>query len=131
MKQLLVIALATSAGFACAQEISTEAWYAVPDARGVQRVNIECGADFIDPREIVVEAGVPVELSVRSAEASQEFVSGLAANTPLAAQASKHAFVAAMPGRHPMLCKTRGTGDEQASPRRRGILHVGPPKGRP
>ncbi len=124
MKLLLVSAIAACAGLASAQEIGTEAWHAVPDARGVQRVNIECGADFIDPREIVVEAGRPIELSVRTAEPSEEFVSGLADNTPLGKKPQKHAFVAKGPGKYSIFCKTQGMSDANVNPRKRGILHI-------
>jgi len=46
--------------------IHSEAWHAVKDASGVQRVNVECGENYIDPPEIVVHQGVPVVLSVRA-----------------------------------------------------------------
>ena len=37
---LFILALAAGCGVAQSQAISTEAWYAVPDARGVQVVNV-------------------------------------------------------------------------------------------
>jgi hypothetical protein len=46
--------------------INSEAWHAAKDATGVQRVNVECGENYIDPPEIVVQQGVPVVLSVRA-----------------------------------------------------------------
>jgi len=119
------------AGAAPAQEIGREAWYAVPDARGVQVINIECGADYIDPREIVVEPGVPVELSVRSSEPSEEFVSGLAPNLLLGKQARKNAFTPAVRKSHDILCKKQGASDKDVHPRKKGVLHVGHPHGKP
>jgi hypothetical protein len=119
------------ASFASAQEIGREAWYAVPDARGVQVIHVECGVDYIDPREIVVEPGVAVELSVRSSEASEEFVSGLGANMPLTKKASKKIFTPGGRGKHDFLCRKQGAKDKDVHPRKKGILHVGHPHGQP
>ncbi len=41
-----------------------EAWWARPGPDGVQRIDIRCGSDFIDPAQIVLKARVPVELAV-------------------------------------------------------------------
>lgn len=119
------------AGAVPAQEIGREAWYAVPDARGVQLINIECGADYIDPREIVVEPGVPVELSVRSSELAEEFVSGLAPNLAVGKQPRKKAFTTHARGKHEILCRKQGASEKDVHPRKRGVLHVGHPHGKP
>jgi len=115
------------AGAVSAQEIGREAWYAVPDARGVQLVHVECGADFIDPREIVVEPGVPVELSVRSSEPLEEFVSTVAPKMPVGKQPNKKAFTPTARGRHDIFCKKQGSSDRDVSPKKKGVLHVGNP----
>jgi hypothetical protein len=129
-RSALVVALGFTA-LAQAQEIGREAWYAVPDARGVQVIHIECGADFIDPREIVVEPGVPVELSVRSSEVAEEFVSGLAPNLAVGKQPRKKAFTPQARGKHDLLCRKQGASAKDVHPRKRGLLHVGHPHGKP
>jgi hypothetical protein len=50
------------------QRIGTEAWWAATNAQGVQQVNIHCGTDFLDPKEVVVRQNVAVEITVRSTE---------------------------------------------------------------
>lgn len=123
----LLLSLALTAA-ASAQEIGTEAWYAVPDSRGVQVVNIVCGPNFLDPREVVVEPGVPVEFSVRSlGQAPQEFASGLGPR--VAAGRSPRTLRVTPParGRHVMECRQPDDPAANASPRRRGLLHVGNP----
>jgi hypothetical protein len=57
---LLVLALCGAAG----AEPNPEAWWARPGPDGVQRVNIRCGPDSMDPSHIVVRAGIPLELAV-------------------------------------------------------------------
>ena len=41
-----------------------ESWWAVVGPDGIQRINVRCGTNFLDPRHIVVKANVPVVLSV-------------------------------------------------------------------
>ncbi|MBL0420436.1 hypothetical protein JI739_08790 [Ramlibacter sp. AW1] len=123
MKHLLFLPLALLAA-AQAQEIGTEAWYAVPDARGVQLVHVECGPDYMDPREIVVEPGTPVELSVR-ATGEADFDAGLVPKVRVGPQPRRLAFTPPGRGRHVLQCSTPG--EAKANPRRRGVLHVGHP----
>ncbi len=131
MKRLSLVLLA-GLGCAHAQEISTEAWYAVPDARGVQIVNIECGPDYIDPREIVVEPDVPVEFSVRGEDPEEEFQAERIASLRVDKAAKKMEFTARGRGnKHGLFCKRAGAPDNEVNPRKRGILHVGHPHGKP
>ncbi|TFY98765.1 hypothetical protein [Ramlibacter rhizophilus] len=128
MRPLLLLLSLAGAVAASAQEIGTEAWYAVPDARGVQVVNIVCGPNFIDPREVVVEPGVPVEFRVRAqGPAREEFVSGLGRS--IAAERSARSLSVTPPGRgrHVMECRQPGEAAANANPRRKGVLHVGNP----
>jgi hypothetical protein len=55
-----------------ASGIGSEAWWAVPDQAGVQQVNLECGKDYMDPREVVVRRGAPVQLNVRSGRDAED-----------------------------------------------------------
>jgi hypothetical protein len=41
-----------------------ESWWAAIGPDGVQRVNVRCGPNFLDPRNIVVRANVPLQISV-------------------------------------------------------------------
>lgn len=131
LKHLPVLALA-SLGLAYAQDISTEAWYAVPDGRGVQVVNIECGRDYIDPREIVVEPDTPVEFAVRGENPGEEFQAERIASLPVEKSARKLGFTPRGRGsKHGIFCKRQGAPDSEVDPRKRGILHIGHPHGRP
>ncbi|MEJ7931820.1 hypothetical protein WG922_17755 [Ramlibacter sp. AN1015] len=130
---LLPLLAATSITTATrAQEIGTEAWYAVPDQRGVQRVHVECGRDYLDPREIVVQPGIPVELEVRSAQPDEEFDAGPGGRVRLDRQHPRTVrFTPAARGRHVLACGQRGAGGPgAANPRKRGLLHVDHPRGR-
>jgi hypothetical protein len=129
LKVYLLPGLITFAGIAHTQGLSTEAWQAVPDARGIQVVNVECGADFIDPLEIVVRANIPVELSVRTSEPSYEFVSGFGANLPIGKKPNPHRFTPTAQGHFPLLCQQQGTSGG-GNPRKKGLLTVVPGPGR-
>lgn len=126
MKVGLFIPLVLACAATSAQEIGTEAWYAVPDARGVQLVHVACGPDYIDPREIVVAPGIPVELSVRSTS-DEPFVSGIGPTITAGPQPRPVQFTPAARGRHVLQCGRPG--DPGANARRRGVLHVGHPHG--
>ena len=128
----LALSAGLGLGLAQAQEISTEAWYAVPDARGVQVVNIECGRDYIDPREIVVEPDAPVEFSVRGEEPGEEFRADRIASLPVDRGPKKMAFTPRGRGaKHGISCRRPGAPDTEVSPRKRGTLHIGHPFGKP
>jgi hypothetical protein len=125
LRPLALLTLLAAPTLAHAQQgIGTEAWYAVPDARGVQVVHIQCGPNFIDPREIVIEPGKPVELAIRSSEASDEFASGLGARIPVGREPTRHQFVPSARGTHVMSCRKRGASDAETPSRKRGLLHV-------
>lgn len=131
LRHLPLVALA-GLGLAQAQDISTEAWYAVPDARGVQVVNIECGRDYIDPREIVVEPDAPVEFSVRGEGPGEEFQAERIASLQVDKAARKMEFTPRGRGnKHGIFCRRQGAPEAEVDPRKRGILHIGHPHGRP
>ncbi len=122
LRFLALLALPTLAH--AQQAVGTEAWYAVPDARGVQLVHIQCGPNFIDPREIVVEPGKPVELAIRSSEPSDEFASSLGARVSVGREPTRHQFTPTGRGTHAMSCRKRGASDADTPARKRGLLHV-------
>jgi len=128
---LAVLALAAG-GVAQAQALSTEAWYAVPDARGVQTVHVECGENFFDPPEIVVKGNRPVELVLRTPEAGQEFVSDL---TPglgkaIGKQKTAHRFTPGANGHFAMGCQKQGN-PNAGKGRKKGVLTVVPENAAP
>ena len=124
---LFILALAAGCGVAQSQAISTEAWYAVPDARGVQVVNVECGNGVFDPREIVVKKGKPVELSVRTSEDSQEFVSNFNPGKAIGKQKSSHRFTPTANGQFALACQKQGGGeDARVKAKKSGRLTVVP-----
>ena len=55
-----------------AHAVSIEAWHAAVEPDNVQRVNISCGTNFLDPREIVVKKDVPLELVIRTQGSSPD-----------------------------------------------------------
>jgi uncharacterized cupredoxin-like copper-binding protein len=124
---LFIIALAAGCGAAQSQAIGSEAWYAVPDARGVQVVHVECGNGVFDPREIVVKRGKPVELSVRTSEDAQEFVSGFNPGKAIGKQKSSHSFTPSANGQFSLVCQKQGGGeDERVKAKKSGRLTVVP-----
>jgi hypothetical protein len=126
----LVFALGMTTGLAVAhaQDISTEAWYAVADARGIQLVNVECGEGFFDPPEIVVKSNTPVELSVRTREQGQEFVSSFVPGKAIGRQPTPFLFTPAANGRFDLVCQQQQGQGAAADPfiggRKRGLLTV-------
>src|SRR5690349_16594376 len=127
-KRLFLLGLLAACGIAQAQPVSTEAWIAVTDARGVQLVNIQCGSNYFDPPEIVVRSNVPVELSVRTSAPSLEFVSGFAAANAIGRQPTSHTFTPTAAGHFPLVCEQVGGA---ANPGQRGLLTVVPSNGNP
>lgn len=114
------------------QDIPSEAWYTVPDARGVQVVNIDCGSGLFDPYEIVVKANIPVELLVRTSEPSQEFVSGFMAAQAIGRKPTPFRFTPNALGHLPLLCRTLGQPDSPKAPGiKRGVLTVVQSYGKP
>jgi uncharacterized cupredoxin-like copper-binding protein len=124
---LFILALAAGCGAAQSQAIGTEAWYAVPDARGVQVVNVECGNGVFDPREIVVKKGKPVELSLRTSEDAQEFVSDFNPGKAIGRQKSSHGFTPTANGQFALVCQKQGGGeDARVKAQKSGRLMVVP-----
>lgn len=101
---------------------SPEAWHAVPNAKGVQLVNVVCGSGVFDPREIVVQANLPVELIVRTVEKGRVFVSGFGPVKTIERTGSVHRFTPTVSGRFPLSCEKQGA----ANIKDRGILAVVP-----
>jgi hypothetical protein len=120
-----MLGLACGCGAAQPQAIGPEAWHAVPDARGVQVVNVECGNGFFDPPEIVVKKGRPVELSVRTSEDAQEFVSDFNPGKAIGKQQSSHRFTPTANGQFLLACRKQGGGeDERVKAKKSGRLTV-------
>lgn len=129
---IFMIGLAAACSAAQSQAISTEAWHAVPDAQGVQIINVECGAGFVDPQEIVVKRNRPVELRVRTSEESQEFISDLSPGVAMAIgkKPTPQRFTPNANGRFPIGCQKQGNGaDPNAKGKKKGLLTVIPDNG--
>lgn len=128
---LLTLGLLAGYGTAQSQALSNEAWYTVPDARGVQVVHIECGADYFDPREIVVQSNLPVEFLVRTPDLLQEFISGFGPVTSVGRQPTVHRFTPNAVGHFPLFCRRPGVDEPPGeAARKRGLLTVVPANGR-
>jgi len=128
---VFVLSLLAACGAARAQVQAqgTEAWHAVADARGVQVIYVECGENFFDPPEIVVKGNRPVELLLRTQEASQEFVLDL---TPglgkaIGKQRSTHRFTPTAQGHFAMGCQKQGGAGKG---KKKGLLTVVPDNGK-
>lgn len=113
------------------QAISTQAWYAVPDAQGVQRVKVECGTGFVDPPEIVVKSHRPVELRVRTSEESQECISDLnpGVGKAIGKQPTPHRFNPIANGRFAIVCQKQGGSQNPNNGKKLGLLTVVPDNG--
>ena len=133
MLKRFVLMLGLAAGYSAAQSqaISTEAWYAVPDAQGVQTVNVECGAKFVDPPEIVVKSNRPVELRVRTSEESQEFISDLnpGVGRAIGKQPTPYRFNPNANGRFAIGCQKQGGSQNPNNGKKLGLLTVVPDNG--
>lgn len=129
---IVMLGLAAGCGAAQSQALSTEAWHAVPDARGVQVINVECGESFFDPPEIVVKGNRPVELLLRTSEASQEFVTELTPGVgkAIGKQKTSHRFTPSANGHFAMGCQKQG-GGKPGNGKRKGLLTVVPDNGQP
>jgi len=125
---IFMLGLTVGCSAAQSQAISREAWYAVPDAQGVQIVNVECGAKFVDPPEIVVKSNQPVELRVRTSEEAQEFISDLIPGVGKAVgkQPVPHRFNPSANGRFSIGCQKQGGSQNPNNGRKPGILTVVP-----
>ena len=88
----------------------SEAWWAAVGPDGTQRINIRCGTDFIDPREIVIRANIPVALAV-STEANlvaHNFafqLPGAAADAAVGPRQREFRFAVGLPGRYVLACR--------------------------
>ena len=126
---IFMLGLAAGCSAAQSQAISREAWHAVPNAQGVQIINVECGAGFVDPHEIVVKQNRPVELRVRTSEESQEFISDLSPGEAKAVgkKPTSHRFTPNANGRFPIGCQKQGnSSDPNAKGKKKGLLTVVP-----
>jgi plastocyanin domain-containing protein len=129
---IFVLGLAAGHSAAQSQAISTEAWHAVPDAQGVQVINVECGAGFVDPHEIVVKSNRPVELRVRTSEPSQEFISDLnpGQGKAIGRQPTSQRFTPTANGRFAIGCQKQGENpNANGNGKKKGLLTVVPDNG--
>ena len=130
---IAMLCLLPGYGMAQSEAIGTEAWHAVPNAQGVQVINIECGSGFIDPPEIVVKANRPVELRVRTSEPSQDFTSDISPGLAKAIgkKQTPQRFTPAVNGRFSIGCQKTGESLEPKGPkgRKKGRLTVVPDNG--
>jgi len=99
-----------------------EAWWAATGPDGVQRVNIRCGPDFIDPRSIVVRANVPLQLSVSTTAdlGSNNFMLAMGAATidaPVRAAQTPFMISPRSSGRFQALCHDTSRPDSPAARR--------------
>ena len=111
-----------------------EAWWTATDPDGVQRVNIFCGKDFIEPSRIILRAGVPVELTVSTMPGvpSHNFVVNVPgtrpinANAPVGAGPTKLDFNPGTAGNYPALCRDNAdpAADPQLLKAKQGVLTV-------
>lgn len=119
-KALLILAF----GLTCLQEPAraeppapNEDWSAFAAADGVQRITLQCGSNFIDPRRVVVKAHARVELTIYSPKglADQAFVlryPGADVTERLGPKAIRVSFHPGAVGRYRFLC---GPGHAAAS----------------
>ena len=96
-----------------------ESWWAAIGPDGVQRVNIRCGPDFLDPRNIVVRANVPLQVSVSTTAdlISQNFTVSMGATTidaPVHASQTSFVLSPRLSGRFQALCQDKGKPDSPA-----------------
>jgi hypothetical protein len=114
---------------------SSEAWWAAIDPDGIQRVNIRCGTNFLDPKEIVVRANVPVVLAV-STEANlvaHNFkyqlpaIGEANADAPVGPTQREFRFAVGLSGRYVVACRDTGRPEETPPNRaKQGTLRVVP-----
>jgi hypothetical protein len=93
-----------------------ESWSAAIGPDGVQRVNIRCGPDFLDPRNIIVKANVPLQLSVGATSelAPHSFTLAMGATTidaPVGAAQRSFVIAPRLSGRFQVLCQDRSRPD--------------------
>lgn len=95
-------------------EVQENAFRAVIDADGTQRVRILGGSSFFRPGHIIVKVNVPVELSV-SLEAGivphtlviQAAEAGITIDEPLGTDPKTFAFMPKAVGKYPFYCKNK------------------------
>jgi len=93
-----------------------ESWWAAIGPDGVQHVNIRCGPDFFDPRNIVVRANVPLQLSVSTTAelASHNFtlvIGAAAIDAPVRATQTSFVVSPRLSGRFQALCQDKSKPD--------------------
>lgn len=109
-----------------------ESWWAAIDPDGYQRIEIRCGTDFFDPRQIVVKAGVPVIIGVSAMQnlSGNNFFVQLpqaAIDAPVGPNRVAFTFVPRLTGRYAAGCRSVGQPVGAPSERaRQGLLIVVP-----
>lgn len=128
---LMGLALLGSATPVLAQVISTEAWWAATDSTGRQIVFIQCGPNFIDPREVVVKRNVPVQvtvLAIGDLPSHQFGISdpGFPGRIPARANPNFLEFLPTSLGRSVMSCEPEGgqPDEPRIKQRKQGVLTV-------
>jgi hypothetical protein len=102
------------------------------EADGVQRVNVSCGTNFFDPRELVGKKDVPLDLIVRTPGnlPDQSFLvllpgpalERVVGRVPLAIR-----ILPNIQGQFTILCRTPGVPEDQKTQaKKRGILTIVP-----
>jgi hypothetical protein len=112
--------------------VGIEAWQTVVEADGVQRVNISCGTNFFDPREIVVKKDVPLDVIVRTTAnlPQQNFVvrlPGPSLERIVGRVPQPIRFLPNILGQFAILCQTPGVPEDQRTQAKKsGILSIVP-----
>lgn len=110
---LLVVFLSIAMNAFVRAEPNPEAWWAKAGPDGVQRINIVCGSDFIDPPQIVLRAHTPVELAVSTTsdlpahnfKATLPRLQADLVDMPLGPRQTRIAFVPALLGSFQTACR--------------------------
>jgi hypothetical protein len=121
---LLAAASVTAAHAQASATDLDESWWAAIGPDGVQRVNIRCGPDFLDPRSIVVRANVPLQLSVSTTAdlVSNNFTIAMGATTidaPVRAAPTSFGVLPGPRGRFQAVCHDKAKPDSPAIRRAR------------
>jgi hypothetical protein len=109
-----------------------ESWWAAIGPDGVQRVNVRCGPNFLDPRNIVVHANVPLEISVNTTNdlVSHNFTLTMGTtmiDTPVDAAQKSFLVSPRLSGRFQTVCRDRSMSDSPSARRgKTGTITVVP-----
>jgi hypothetical protein len=131
----VVLGVFTVMGSAFAADNHEDRIWAAIGRDGVQRVNIQCGPNFLDPNHIVIKSNVPTEILVSTTPdlAAHSFVISLPgtrpinADVPLAATQKPFAFVPGRTGDYRIFCRDDvNAGSATLQKAKQGIVTVIP-----